>query len=418
MAKYDYDSYTIYEMKRRPVYAIKIRVTLTEQVHGDVLSGAAAKAFKRFPYYSRTITLSENAYLLLPSDKPIVVMEGDHVVRLGSEESNGLYFAITYENNEVYFHFAHNFCGACGAMRWLKATLWQYLADLGYDVDKTGIMTVDTPMTLEEAAEPDVPSLPHGEAFGNLVPPMDSYIPMNEYIERMKDPNGVDSYYPITIPKKEFMKYVRDNDGSPNSVISAMLFKMYTKVLPEEKKFTAGITNNYRADVGCPQTYRDILRQMNVQYDVSMKDWPIEKLSTYTRSRMYLLMQPEISWDWARRLDQHRCQVDAQPDIESKVTYAIEHSFMGSVPCAFNISYVGKVEWGGLGPYILGVFTLTVAHLLIEINATEDEFCISFQTYRKDRKYLNKFLEVLDEEGVSYTVGEFKERRIPQIVLP
>ena len=166
-----------------------------------------------------------------------------------------------YENNEVYFHFAHNFCGACGAMRWLKATLWQYLTDLGYNVDKTGIMTVDTPMTLEEVAEPDVPSLPHGEAFGNLVPPMDSYIPMAEYIERMKDPNRVDGYFPIRIPKREFMKYVRDNDGSPNSVIASMLFKMYTKALPEEKKFTAGIAYNYRADVGCPQTYRDILRQ-------------------------------------------------------------------------------------------------------------------------------------------------------------
>ena len=91
MAKYDYDSYTIYEMKRRPVYAVKIRVILTEQVRGDVLASAATKAFRRFPYYNRTITLSDEAYIMPPSDKPIVVTDGDHVVRLGSEESNRLY---------------------------------------------------------------------------------------------------------------------------------------------------------------------------------------------------------------------------------------------------------------------------------------------------------------------------------------
>ena len=418
MAKYDYDSYTIYEMTKRPVYAVKIRVILNEPVRGDVLTNSAAKAFKRFPYFSRTIALEGGAYIMPSLDKPIVVTKGDHVVSLGTDESNGLYFAITYEGNEVYFHFAHNFCGACGAMRWIKATLWQYLIDLGYDVDRAGILTPDTPMTPEEAAAPDVASLPRGEALGNLVPPMDSYIPMAEYIERRMDPNGVDGYFPITIPKKEFMKFVRENDGSPNSIISVLMFKMYAKVLPNEKKFTAGIVNNYRADVGCPETYRDILRQMNVQYDIKMKDWSVEKLSTYTRSRMYLLMQQEISWDWARRLDEHRCQIDAQPDLESKMTYAIEHSLTGRVPCAYNLSYVGKVAWGGLGPYIQGVFTLTVAHLLIEVNATENDFCISFQTLRKDRKYLTEFLEVLDEEGIAYAVGDYKERKIPRIIVP
>lgn len=405
-------------MKKRPVYAVKIRVILKDPINGDVLTASAAKAFKRFPYYNKTIAVSEQSYVLPPVYKPISVIEGDRVINLGSEETNGLYFAITYENNEIFFHFAHNFCGACGSMRWLKATLWQYLTDLGIEVDKAAIMTPDTPITPEEMAEPDIFSLPSGEALGNLVPPMDSFTPIDEYVARMKDPNGVDGYYPIIIPKKEFMKYVRDNDGSPNSIISVILFKMYAKVLPDVKKFTASITNNYRADVGCPETYRDILRQMNVQYDISMKDWSIEKLSTYTRTRMYLLMQPEISWDFARKVEQLRSQIDAQPDLESKVNYAVANSYTGKVPCAFHISYVGKVEWGGLAPYIQGVFTLTVAHLLLEVNATENDFCISFQTLRKDRKYLDEFLEVMDEEGIAYTVGEYKDRKLPRIILP
>ncbi|MBQ9415099.1 MAG: hypothetical protein IJU16_08260, partial [Clostridia bacterium] len=290
---------------------------------------------------------------------------------------------------------------------------------LGYDVDSAGIMTVDTPITAEEQAEPDVASLPVGEPLGKLDFTKDSFVPRNDYIARMTDPQGIDGYYPVNIPKNALMKYARDNDGSPNSILAAVLFKMMTKAVPDESKFTVGITNNYRADVGCPETYKDMVRQMYVQYDRSMKDWDVEKLSTVTRSRMYIQMQPEISWDKCRKTDAFRRQIDAQPNLESKADYAVANSpTLNGVPSAFHISYVGKIDWGGLAPFIDGVYTLTVAHLMMEVNATEDNFCISFHTVCKDEKYLKEFLQVLDEEGIPYTVGALEDRKIPAIILP
>ena len=419
MPKYDYDSYLLYEMKKRPVHLVKIRVILNEPVNGEVLRKSAIKAFKRFPYFSKTVAVDDqDGYILLPCDKPIVVIEGDKVIRLGTEETNRLLFAISYENCNVFFSFGHNFCGANGAMKWIKTTLWQYFTDLGYDVEKADILTPDDPITPEEVAEPDIASLPLDEPLGDLTPPTGSYFPAQEYIARMRDPNGIDGYYPITIPKKEFMKYARDNDGSPNSIIIALLFKTHTKALPDEQKFTGAIINNYSADVGCPKTYRDIIRAMHVQFDASMKDFSIEKLSTITRSRMYLQMQPEISWDFARQLNEIRNQIDAQPDLNSKEDYAVAHSLTGKVPSSFHVSYVGKVDWGGLASFIDGVFTLTLGHLLLEVNATEEDFCISFQTYRKDNKYIKEFLEVLDEEHIHYSVGPFLDRKLPKVIMP
>ncbi len=420
MPKYDFDSYTLYELKKRDVFSVKIRVSLKEQVNGAVLSEAAAKAFRRFPYYSRTVALNEeDAYIFEPCDKPIAVIEGDKSVRLGTDESNGLLFAITYENNDVFFSFSHNFCGGCGSMRWIKATLWQYLTDLGHDVDANGIMTADTPITNEEQAEPDPASLPDEEPLGTLNFTTDSFVPRMDYMERMKDPNGIDGYYPIRIPRAPLMKYARDNDGSPNSILAAVLYKMCVKALPEESKFTVGIANNYREDVGCPDTYRDMVRQMYVQYDSGMKDWPVDKISTVTRSRMYLQMQPEASWDRCRRVEELRRQIDLQPDLESKVDYAFENSLIThGVPSSFHISYVGKVDWGGLEPFIEGVYSLTIAHLMFEVNANKEYFFVSFHTIRKDGKYLKEFLQVLDEEGIAYSVGELLEKRLPTTILP
>ena len=145
----------------------------------------------------------------------------------------------------------------------------------------------------------------------------------------------------------------------------------------------------------------------------------MEKLSTITRSRMYIQMQPEVSWMEARKVRDFRQAIDEQPDLMSKVDYAVDNSpITHGIPSTFVISYVGKVGWGGLAPYIKGVFSLTFGHVMLEINATEDDFCISFQTVRKDRKYLDEFLNILKEEGISYTVGEVDERRLPEIILP
>ena len=417
---YDFDSYTLYEIKKRNVYSVRIKVILTEPVKGNTLRSTAEKAFRRFPYFARKVSVNkEGAYVFESCTKPITVTPDDHIVRLGTEETNGLLFAITYKGSNIYFSFAHNFCGACGMMRWLKATLWQYLTDMGHEVDSIGIMTTDTPMTSEECAEPDVPSLPTDQPVGNLDFPKDAFVPMSDYMEFMRDPTRLNGYYPIIIPKKELMQYARENDGSPNSIISALLFKMSAREFPGETKFAARIACNYRADVGCPETYRDMVRQLYIPYDIRMKDWPIEKLSTMTRSRMYIQMQPEASWNECRRVNAFRQAIDAQPDLDSKVNYAVEHSpTTHGTPSTFVISYVGKVEWGGLAPFIQGAFTLTFGNIMIEINATEEAFCLSFQTVRKDRKYLDVFLKTLDEEGIAYKVGGVEERKLPEIVLP
>ncbi len=417
---YDFDSYTLYEIKKRNVYSVRIKVILNAQVRGNVLKAAAEKSFRRFPYYARKAVInSEGAYELVHCEKPITVTPDEHAVRLGTEDTNDLLFAITYEGSSIYFNFAHNFCGACGAMRWIKATLWQYLTDLGHTIDTAGIMTADTPLTPEESKEPDVHSLPQDPPLGDLAFSPDSFTLMADYMEFMKNPDSIMGSYPISIPKEALMKYSRDNDGSPNSIISSVLFRMCTRLFPDQTKFSVRIACNYRADVGCPETYRDMVRQIQISYPIRIKDWPIENISTITRTKMYLQMQPEVSWEECRKVDAFRRAIDARPDLEAKVDYAVNNSpTTHGTPSTCVISYVGKIEWGGLAPFIEGIYTFTFGHVMLEINATSENFCISFQTVHQHERYVKAFLRILDEEGLPYTVGEFENRKLPEIILP
>ena len=418
--KYDFDSYLLYEVTKSSLYTVRIIVELNVPVHGEVLRGAAQKAFRRFPYYSRTVRTDEHgAYVLEPCEKPICVFEEkESPVRLGAEQTNGLLFAITYDQSTVYFNFSHNFCGGCGAMLWVKSTLWQYLTDDGYAIDSAGILTPDSPITPEETAVPDPGSFPQEEIIGQYTGG-NSYVPILEYLPYLTNPSkGGQVFYPITIDRSALMKYARDNDGSPNSILSAAMFRMCSRVFPNARQISAGIVCNYRQDVGCPETYRDLVRVLHARYLPGMKDWPIEKLSTVTRGAMYLQMQPELSRKTYRQVAAYRDQIDKIPGKVLKTAYALNNSPLRSgVKDTFNVSYVGNVDWGSLSEYVDEVYSLTEGHLMLEVNSAGDNFCIAFQVLNRDENFVREFIRVLEEEGIPYELGEMMESRLPQIEI-
>ena len=417
--KYDFDSYLLYEVTPSSLYTAKVVLELGVPVHGEVLREAAQKAFRRYPYFSRTVRRDEQgAFVLEPCEKPICVFEEGEPVTLGTGQTNGLLFAITYSGNTLYFNFCHNFCGGCGAMMWIKTTLWQYLTDDGFAVDPEGILMPDSAIPPQETAVPDPETFPEEEVIGRYNGG-NSYVPIKDYVPYLINPSkGGQAYYPITIDKSALMKYARENDGSPNSILSAAMFRMCSRVFPKAKQISSGIVCNYRKDVGCPETYRDLVRVLHARYLPRMKDWPIDKLSTVTRGSMYLQMQPEISRETYRQVAAYREQIDKMPGKLLKSAYALKNSpLRNGVKDTFNVSYVGNIEWGGLGEYIRSLYSLTEGHLMLEVNSAGDKFCIAFQILNRDENFVREFVKVLEEEGIPYELGEMVESRLPQIKL-
>ena len=55
---------------------------------------------------------------------------------------------------------------------------------------------------------------------------------------------------------------------------------------------------------------------------------------------------------------------------------------------------------------------------MIELNALPDKFCLTFHLYGKNREPLTRFCEILDQEGIPYTVSDRYTRYMPKIELP
>ena len=418
------DTYLLYEYMEKLPFTVRMKVCLDEQVDRKLLKKAAQEAISRFPYFSVKIGLDEGQnYILEHNDKPIAVIpEKDQRMALGSDYVNEHLFAITYRDNCIWFNFSHAICGATGGLFWVKTTLYQYMIKKYGSVEPPkDIKLPGTPVTEGELYFPDADKLPDDEPISRYKGG-DTNLHLGRFLKYLLNPFAKDCYYyQIDITAKDFIDYAKKIDGSPNTILTALMFKVTSRMFKEKKDtFLSGrIAADYRNDIGAELSYRDFVRFIHVKYEWSMKDESIQKLNMRARGPVIAQNTPELSWERFKKFEKVHSEIDAQPDLKAKKKYASQNSTFRSDPRdTYTVSYVGQTDWGGMDAHIKGFYTITDGDLMLELNALKDTFCITYQLINKDRKPLELFCEALKKEGIPYSVSEMFTRYMPKIKFP
>ena len=418
------DIYLLYEYMDKIPFTVRMKFYLDSRVDEMLLEKAAQEAIKRFPYFSVKVGLDEGQnYTLEHNDKPIsVIPEKDGRLTLGSSEVNEHLFAITYRDNCIWFNFSHSVCGAKGALYWVKTTLYLYMTKRYGSIEAPKDLKLPgTPVTGEETAFPDADKLPTDEPIVRYTGG-DTNLHLPRTLKYLFMPCIKDNYfYQIQIPSKEFMDYAKRIDGTPNTILTAMMFKVTSKMFKEkEGTFLAGrIAVDYSKDIGAGLSYRDFIRFVHIRYEWSMKDEPIEKLNMRARGAVITQNAPELSYERFRRLVKVHEATDEQPTLKAKKAFASKNSaFRRDRRATYVISYVRQVDWGGMEEHIKGFYTITDGDLMIEINYLKDCFCVTFQLINKDEKPLELFCETLEKENIPFEVSDMYIRNMPKIQLP
>ncbi len=418
------DIYLLYEYMEKLPFTVRFKVQLDANIDASMLSEAAQEAIGRFPYFSVQVGLDEGQnYTLTHNDRPIAVLpDKDERLVLGSAAVNGHLFAITYRDDCIWFNFSHSICGATGGLFWLKTTLYQYmLKKYGKLTPPKDLKLPGTPVSEGELAYPDAEQLPKDEPLIRYNGG-DSNLAIGRSLAYLLNPFVKDNYYyQIEIPAKEFMSYATKIDGSPNTVLAAMMLKVDARLFKEKKgtHLSARIAADYRKDIGAEDSYRDLVRFIHIRYEWAMKDEPIEKLNRRARGAIIQQNQPELGCERFVKIENNHRGIDAQPDLKSKKSFALKNSSFRSDPRDnYTISYVGKTDWGEMDQHILGLYTITDGDLMLEVNTVGDKFFITFQLFDKNRKPLDLFCEVLKGENIPYKVSERLTRYLPKIELP
>ena len=259
------DIYLLYEYTKKLSFTARLKVVLDEPADAELLALAAQEATRRFPYFAVSLGLdTKGNYTLLPNPRPMPVLpEQDRRLLLGSEETNGHLFAITWRGDTVYLNWTHSICGAFGVLRWAKTTLYQYLTKRYGEIEASAdLKHADTPVAESELFVPDPDSLP-GDAPIARYTGTNTMVAVGETVKYFLNPFARDSYYyQIDIPKAAFMAYNTDIDASPNSVLAALMFKVCTRLYTPKngRHIAARIVADFRNHIGCPDSYRDFVR--------------------------------------------------------------------------------------------------------------------------------------------------------------
>ena len=416
--KYSPDAYLLHESNKFITFNIRIKVVMKDKIEYESLKRAAEKAFTRFPYYSKQIHIDEDGGVdLIPNPRTIRVNPvKSQKTYLFSEEVNYQPCSIEYEDNCIYFNMYHGMCGGCGTFLWIKTTVYEYICDhYGVHPDPGSTIMTDTPVLEEEYAYPKLEEIPQDRPMGKIKKD-DVWFPGLEYLFGFGNLVFSDSvHYEFEIPKKELMKYVSENDGSPMSAVAAVMVKALNRALPKnDKPFRVETNHNYRQEVGCPKTHHDLLSHVFCFIPYHAQSWPIDKLCTVIRGSTHLQIQPEYAYETLRKFYEYTDGIDNVKGLKNKNKYASKNSHR--VPDVHNtilINYVGREDWGGMTEYVERAHIITDAHLLFEILDVGDKFCISLMQMNKKEKYMDCFCQILDEEKIPYKIHGRYNNHLP-----
>lgn len=181
----------------------------------------------------------------------------------------------------------------------------------------------DSPVLPEEYAYPKPEDLPNDAPLGSIKKD-EVWFPGLEYLFGFGKLVFSDSvHHEFEIPKIELMRYVSENDGSPMSVVAAIMVKALNRALPKNRLPLRVKTNhNYRNSVGCSKTHHDLLSHIFCLIPYQAQTWPIDKICTVIRGATHLQIQPEYAYDTLKKFYVYADGIDNVKGLKEKNKYA------------------------------------------------------------------------------------------------
>lgn len=409
-------------------YNWKFVIHLREDVDPATLDDAVQKAARRYPYFMKRLVKEGESYEIVDNDLPIVVYDNTDELRpLNHESTNYHLVSVSYSGKAIHFAISHMLAGGCGHIEWVRTVLYLYLSK------KHGVVLLVDGIWLP----------------GDEIPGAERQFLTWEGLESANDGTGLDIeavratengttpildyalglgfpkltkkvYYRFEFPQKEFMQKARSVEASPSILLAGLMFMALRNVWPNRMNdIQAMITHNYRAEVGLPKTTCDLVRYIHAKYPEKLEDATLDKVCTITRGQVILQSDKAFALrDGAHVLDRIET-VDALPTLKDKKKYCQRNGLYGpTVTDSYQVSYLGRTEWGDMAPYIEAGDVVTEGHLMLEVLSVDDRIYATLQQEVSEQKYKDAFIETLDAEGISYSVTGPLDKRIPPMNLP
>ncbi len=404
--------------------AFSVRVTLKNPIEPEALRRAVDKAMERYPYFAVRLAVQGEALVLEDNPLPVTIVKGPEPAKLNTAASNYHLVGVSYERTSVIFGAFHALTDGAGAFHWIKTTLYYYLCETeGRELDPAGVRLAGEEIPEGELEDPFNTEIPETEE--PMLPKWSGAFSVTDHT-----PVGRQRCWHIRIGETSFMKYTRTQDGSPATITSAFMAKTLHTLYPDmTEPVVCGMAHNIRDVIHKPLAHQSMVKLIELSYPPRLKGSDIERLAICSRGMVMLQSQPETVWDTVKK------QLALEKELEG---LSLQEKFdllrpvvtgartgignlPASAPVSFKVSYVGRTDWGSMANMIESVHcsvTTDGSGICIEINTCNGYFDYCFMQEFEDDKYVNTFVDLLEQEGIYCTVSGPYDVHVPKMRLP
>lgn len=401
---------------------IRTGITLTEPVDGSVLRETVDIISSRFPYFMVRLKREGEELFYVPNNEPIVITNDEHPVKLNSEESNYHLISFSYKDNTLFVDTSHFLTDGVAQFPLVKLLLYTYLhiRHPEEEFDTEGIPMPGDFIHPDEASHDPYPDEPvEVMALGRTKRP--------EKVFKLEDqPQGYDhmddwtSYF-LRIPQKEMMSYASGVDGSPASFIASVLYRAIIDLHPENHlPVVCGMQHQFRKALGNFRSHSSHVIIIPIIYPDWVREKDVSFLNTLGRGAVILASDDEND---KLDINHHIENANKIQDMtfEQKCEFIAEKVINGIGENTFEISYVGRVMWGGLDKYIKRfspVIDVTLSGgISVEIFSLGEYFELNIMQRKEDDRYVKRFKEILAENGISCLEDPKEHFEVPEFEL-
>lgn len=296
----------------------RFTVKLSRNIDEGALKEAVSVTLKRFPQMAVGIGRDRYHYYFVPLASPSPVFHncGGTVRNMGTEDTNGYLFCISYNSKEIFFDFFHALGDGIGFLMFIKSVLYHYLEQLGLPVENDGsIRTKETAFSACEAEDAVLKIEPDGRAE---YPRFPAYRVPN--ITTEDDP--ADTVVQIRLPFSDLRGITKQYQASPVTFIcplfSHALYEQYCADTPYEKPIIAAIPVNMRPYFPS-ETTRNFISCAGIPYDKKMCDLRFDQILNISKGLLDFQTQAhELAHDAKKNALDTLALLDAEISVEEK----------------------------------------------------------------------------------------------------
>ena len=372
----------------------RLAIRMKETVDYELLSLSVEQVMVRYPYFCVCPEREGERLVLRYNVRPLPVFPDDRTVTLGSDESRGHLISFGCKDKTIFIDASHYIADGMGIDPLMKSLLYLYVlkryGSKGLAVDR--IRLPDSPVLDGEHAYP----FPDGAIE---VEGLDIFPELPKEVYGV-DPDAFDREglyaYHLHIPQKAMMAKASSSDGSPVSFLSVLLYRaLYRLDSHIDKTVVVHVQHQYRAALRAPLTHHSLVNYIPVILAPRLSKWDVERQNTVVRGQVILKGGIEADIASVNRLIGALPREGSFADKKDAMAHYAESSICGKT---FGISYVGKMDWCGLEPYVEDLHAYigekhTKNMLLIEVMTVGEDFSLTFMQSGRGEKYLNAFIE-------------------------